>query len=169
MTRSNQQLRAALNEYENKNGKQFLETIKGTVSTFFYTFLSEVFECRRDETGFPLTVNVAENTALELRLAIESRNPDACINILVNLSDLQVASIVREYNKLKGSNSSGSNSSSSGSGGSSTRNLDADIQTYLSGDIRTALRAKCMEKYYFLANRIFADKESIPRFDSLIA
>lgn len=88
---------------------------------------------------------------MELRYALESRNVDACINILVNLSDLQVASIVREYNKLKVENS-GLN-----------RNLDSDIQNNLTGDIRSAIRAKCMEKYYFLANRIYVDKESIAR------
>lgn len=151
LTRTNQQLHAALNEYENKNGKQYLETIKSTISTPLYRFLSETFECRRDETGFPLTINVAENTAMELCTAIQTKNIDACIDILVNLSDLQVASIVREYNKLK-NETNGSN-----------RNIDSDIQTYLSGDIKTALRAKCMDKYYFLANRIYLDKESIPR------
>ena len=88
---------------------------------------------------------------MELCTAIQTKNIDACIDILVNLSDLQIASIVREYNKLK-NETNGSN-----------RNIDSDIQTYLSGDIKTALRAKCMDKYYFLANRIYLDKESIPR------
>ena len=84
---------------------------------------------------------------------------------MINLSELQIASIVREYNKQKiAAGSSGSSSSSSNNGGGGNRNLDLDLQTYFTGDIRGALRAKCMEKYYFLASRIYADKESIGRF-----
>lgn len=123
--------------------------MKGNVSGPCFAFLSEVCVCRRDETGFPLNTNVAESTALELQQAIISKNHDLCAQILVNLSDLQIGSIVREYNRISGPNGN--------------KNLDQDISNAFSGDYRTTLRAKCMEKYLFLASHIHHDKETICR------
>lgn len=151
MTRTNRQLQAALNDFENKNGKSFLDAVRGLVSAPLLAFLSEACACRRDETGVPLTVNVAENTAAELAQAIVSKNLDLCTHILVNLSALQVSSILRQYNRIPAP-----------SGG--TRNLDQDLATHLSGDYRTALRCKCMEPFVFLASHIHSDRETICRY-----
>jgi hypothetical protein len=140
-----------LNDFEMKNGKHFREAIRASVSAACFNFLSEVFECRRDETGVPLTANVAESTATELSQAIESKNLDLCTAILVNLSDLQISSIVREYNRMRATNGNGN------------KNLDSDLSAFLSGDFRTTLRSRCVEKYYFLATHIASDKETICR------
>jgi hypothetical protein len=153
LTRTNRQLQAALNNFENKNGNPFLEAVRGSVSAPLFAFLSEVCACRRDETGVALTVNVAESTAAELAQAIESKNLDLCTLILVNLSDLQVSSILREYNRLPAPLG----------GGSGSRNLDQDLATHLSGDYRTALRCKCMERFVFLASHIHSDRETMCR------
>lgn len=94
--------------------------------------------------------NVAESTALELQQAIEAKNHDLCTQILVNLSDLQVASIVKEYNLLPGQ-------------GNVNRDLDQDLSRAFSGDFKTVIRSKCLDKYFFLATHIYHDKETICR------
>jgi hypothetical protein len=159
MTRTNAELRAAIDAYSREYNKDFVEIVKYK-STFknYREFMLRVLDCERDESNDAFDDATATAFAKELYEAGAARSlgidPEPFIRILPNINQRQFEAINRKYRDQQ---------------------LIKDITSKLGGAFEMAVIARCSDKYEFLAKKVekalkgfSVDKETLCRiFGSL--
>ena len=152
-TRTNQELRLAVEMYDSENTKTFADTIQTKGYANYRKFMAEVLKFNRDETLDSFPKEEAKRLAEELYKAGGSRlvgvDPEPFIRIFSKINCYQFEAINQEYkgNRLK-----------------------EDIQKKFGGDMENVLLSRCYSKYAYLALRMekamrgmSADKNTISR------
>eukprot|EP01038_Epipyxis_sp_PR26KG_P011047 gene11047-14832_t len=137
-SRSNNELKNAIDTYATEYGKSLEEIIKLKASYKNYReFLLQILECNKDEYNRPLDAQVASMYANELYTATQSKtigiDPAPFIRILSKINHQQFESINEQYPKQQ---------------------LMQDIKNKLGGDFQQAVVTRCSDKYEYLAGRI---------------
>lgn len=137
-TRSNLELRLALEFYQKQYKRDLSEVIKNKCSYKNYRdFVLSLLSCNRDESDKPLDPIVAQQYANELYAAGAGRtlgiDPEPFLRILPYLSHQQFLSVNNCYKDRK---------------------LIADIKSKLGGDFQQAVVIRCTDKYEYLAQRL---------------
>ena len=153
-TRSNEELKAAIDVHLDLFGKHFPDIVKGKCSYKNYReFMQRVLKCERNELLLPFEDEDAEKYANELLKAGSERsigvNPEPFIKIFSVINKPKFDSINRCYPEER---------------------LVDDIKKKLGGDFAKAVLMMCSDKYEFLAGKIDAslrayspDKEMLCR------
>jgi hypothetical protein len=130
-------------DYFNANSKDktFIELIQSQTYQNFGTFISKVFECKRDETNTPFTLDVATRLASDLAIAVNKKDASVFIRIFSTLSYAQYISLNEAYK---------------------TKNIRKDLSKF-GGDFQAVLMARTEEKFYYLCTRLMKDKDGIVR------
>jgi len=137
-TRSNEELKAAIDIHLDLFGKHFPDIVKGKCSYKNYReFMQKVLKCERNELLLPFDEDDAEKLANEVLKAGAERaigvNPEPFIRIFSVINKPKFDSINRCYPEER---------------------LVDDIKKKLGGDFAMAVLTMCSDKYEFLAGRI---------------
>lgn len=137
-TRSNEELKAAIDIHLDLYQKHFPDIVKGKCSYKNYReFMQKVLKCERNELLLPFEEEDAEKYAGELLKAGAERaigvNPEPFIRIFSVINKPKFDSINRCYPEER---------------------LVDDIKKKLGGDFAMAVLTMCSDKYEFLAGRI---------------
>lgn len=155
LTRSNEELHAALSFHVDEYGSSLREALSNHSYKNYREFIAKVLECNRDERNEPFDDLKAQQLADELYAAGAGRsvgiNPDPFIRIFSTINKAQFESINEKY---KG------------------KQLLKDIDAKLGGDFAQAIKIRCTDKYVYLASRLqlamkssfSTDKDMICRF-----
>lgn len=153
-TRSNVELRTAMEEYQRHYKKDLVEIVRSKSSYKNYReFVLKILECNHDEDNEVFPDDLARQYAKELYDAGAGRtigmDPEPFIRILANVSRKQFESINQHY---------------------PSQQLVKDITAKLGGDFQLAVLTRCQDKYEYLASRIenalkgfSPDKETLSR------
>eukprot|EP01032_Pedospumella_encystans_P021457 gene21457-24340_t len=144
-TRSNRELKAALDYYLHLNGKSFLEVIQGKAYQNCAKLVKTICECKRDEGKEGFDQMAAKDIVTQLTDAMRHKKADDVIRILANLSFAQFDSLNTCYmnqNKKK---------------------TIIEALNVFSGDFYTLLAARCTERFHYFCARIAEDKDNITR------
>mmetsp|Transcript_3601 Transcript_3601/g.5585 ORF Transcript_3601/g.5585 Transcript_3601/m.5585 type:complete len:539 (-) Transcript_3601:148-1764(-) len=140
-TRTNRELRGALDWYKAQHGKDFAEVVRSKSYRNFGALMSGVLECRRDESGSGFDPEFAACVASNLETAATKKDADVYVQVFSNLSYQQFLSVNAVYRG---------------------NNLVEDLKKF-SGDFYSLLCARCTHKYALLCGRLMEDKDSISR------
>lgn len=151
-TRSNAQLKAAVEEYQKEFKKDLLAIVKTKSYKNYAEFMSRVLACKRDESNQPFDDETARKYADELYEACNGRTwakPEPFIRIFSTINKAQYDSIADRY---------------------PDNELHDHISSKLGGAFALAVMTMCSDKYVYLAGRIEAafksyspDKECLCR------
>jgi regulator of replication initiation timing len=156
-TRSNQELRLAVEVYDSENVKPFAEVIQTKGYANYRKFMTEVLKFDRDETLDSFSKPEAKALAEELYKAGAGRlmgvDPEPFIRIFSKINNYQFDSISDEYANLY-----------------KKKVLKDDIAKKFGGDLENVLLSRCYSKYAYLAIRLdkafrglSVDKETLSR------
>eukprot|EP01035_Chromulina_nebulosa_P017534 gene17534-23096_t len=137
-TRTNEELRYAIDLYKLEYKKDLLEIVKNKTSyKNFREFVLKILECQHDESNKPFDTQTAIQYAQELYEAGIGRtlgiDPEPFLRILANISNIQFESINNVYKDQK---------------------LVKDISTKLGGSFESVVLARISDKYVYLAAKI---------------
>ena len=136
-TRSNEELRAAIDEYQDEYSRNLIDIVKVKSSRSFRDLLLKILECRRNEDGKPFDDETAESYAKELYDAGAGRlvgvDPEPFIRILGSINPVQFESIKSCYRDQK---------------------LLEDIKQRHPDNFYKAIVGLCTNKYEYMAKRL---------------
>jgi Annexin len=158
-TRSNQELKCAMEYFDSQSVKTYKETILSKGYANYKKFMEHVLLLNRDETLDSFPKQEAAALADELYKAGAGRtlsvDPEPFIRVFSVINPYQFESINEQYKGKK---------------------LKEDIKKCFGGDFGAALLSRCSTKYAYLASRIEAsfrgmnpDKNSISRYFGAIS
>lgn len=144
-TRSNRELKAALDYYHHLNGKTFLEVIQAKAYQNCAKLVKVILECKRDEGKVGFDQLMAKDIVMQLTEAMRHKKADDVIRILANLSFAQFDSLNTCYMNMN------------------KKKTIIEALNVFSGDFYTLLVARCTERFHYLCARIAEDKDNITR------
>mmetsp|Transcript_6253 Transcript_6253/g.5586 ORF Transcript_6253/g.5586 Transcript_6253/m.5586 type:complete len:600 (+) Transcript_6253:141-1940(+) len=137
-TRTNEELRYAIDLYKLEYKKDLLDIVKNKTSyKNFREFVLKILECQHDESNKPFDTQTAIQYAQELYEGGIGRtlgiDPEPFLRILSNINYIQFESINNVYKDQK---------------------LVKDISTKLGGSFESVVLARISDKYVYLASKI---------------